>query len=249
MFVGDLDPNVNDNNLLEIFLHKYPSVMSSKVIYDNNKRSKCYGFIKFKKFKEFESALKEMNGYYVFNRAIKVNQANKKNLNCVNSLIFNNNGAQLDNNYFNNYDNSNSPLNNTDPKCDGNAFFPKRYIKYDQSNNAQINLLNRSLISNCTTEDVNSCLINKKNMEYQAKISYELKHSNYQKKNQYNRNNIFSYYFDLINYKECMDDIFIEYSKYGHSELNSISKFLFISLDMTFQENHKYVNFNNEETK
>jgi len=59
--VGDLDPNVNNINLLQTFQRIYPSVFDAKVICDPLTRvSKGYGFIKFGLKDESERALQEM---------------------------------------------------------------------------------------------------------------------------------------------------------------------------------------------
>jgi len=48
LYVGDLDPNVNDQMLMAAFTKRYPSVTQAKIIVDPVTRySKGYGFIKF----------------------------------------------------------------------------------------------------------------------------------------------------------------------------------------------------------
>ncbi len=80
MFIGDLDPKVNDDILYEIFSQRYSSTNSARVIIDPiSKRSKYYGFIKFSSLEEYNNAMVEMDGCYIFNRPIKVNQATKRN--------------------------------------------------------------------------------------------------------------------------------------------------------------------------
>lgn len=133
MFVGDLDPFIKEEHLREIFSNHYPSVTSAKVILDPiTKRSKCYGFVKFRSLSEFERALAEMNGFVIFNRAIKVNQASKKaggerslyTINNFNSNYpynnhFNNNSSNFSNNYPNNnnfYPNNQFSHNNFKPQ-------------------------------------------------------------------------------------------------------------------------------------
>uniref|UniRef100_A0A0D2ZU56 RRM domain-containing protein n=1 Tax=Brassica oleracea var. oleracea TaxID=109376 RepID=A0A0D2ZU56_BRAOL len=48
IFVGDLSPDVTDTLLQELFVERYPSVKSAKVVIDSNTdRSKGYGFVRF----------------------------------------------------------------------------------------------------------------------------------------------------------------------------------------------------------
>eukprot|EP00347_Sterkiella_histriomuscorum_P014913 403359035 len=77
IYVGDLDPNVNDQMLLNVFNKKYPSVTQAKVIVDPVTRySKGYGFVKFGSQEESQNAMVEMQGYYLFKKPMKINQAN-----------------------------------------------------------------------------------------------------------------------------------------------------------------------------
>jgi RNA recognition motif-containing protein len=40
------------------------------------KKSKCYGFLKFSDYQESLDAVKEMNGYSLFGKEIKISQVN-----------------------------------------------------------------------------------------------------------------------------------------------------------------------------
>ena len=75
LFVDKLDRNVNDKILFDLFVKKYPSVISAKVMTDPlTKKSKCYGFIKFHSYEESVKAVKEMDGYSLFGKNIKISQ-------------------------------------------------------------------------------------------------------------------------------------------------------------------------------
>ncbi|CDW73706.1 mrna binding post-transcriptional regulator [Stylonychia lemnae] len=77
IYVGDLDPNVNDQLLLGAFNKRYPSVLQAKVIVDPVSRySKGYGFVKFGNQEESQRAIVEMQGKYLFNKPMKINNAN-----------------------------------------------------------------------------------------------------------------------------------------------------------------------------
>eukprot|EP00916_Digyalum_oweni_P020450 GHVL01034050.1.p1 GENE.GHVL01034050.1~~GHVL01034050.1.p1 ORF type:complete len:361 (-),score=69.15 GHVL01034050.1:77-1159(-) len=78
LFVGDLDPTVNDYSLSQVFSKRYKSVSGSKVIFDANGVSKGYGFVRFVDRKESERALVEMNGYFVVSKPIRVSVATQK---------------------------------------------------------------------------------------------------------------------------------------------------------------------------
>ena len=79
IFVGDLSPDVTDTLLQELFVERYPSVKSAKVVIDSNTgRSKGYGFVRFGDESERSRALTEMNGAYCSNRQMRVGVATPK---------------------------------------------------------------------------------------------------------------------------------------------------------------------------
>ncbi|ESQ47987.1 hypothetical protein EUTSA_v10020763mg [Eutrema salsugineum] len=79
IFVGDLSPDVTDTLLQELFVEKYPSVKSAKVVIDSNTgRSKGYGFVRFGDENERSRALIEMNGAFCSNRQMRVGIATPK---------------------------------------------------------------------------------------------------------------------------------------------------------------------------
>lgn len=79
IFVGDLSPDVTDTVLQELFVERYPSVKSAKVVIDSNTgRSKGYGFVRFGDESERSRALTEMNGAFCSNRQMRVGIATPK---------------------------------------------------------------------------------------------------------------------------------------------------------------------------
>ena len=61
IFVGNLNPLVDDITLFNFFKSKYSSVLKAKVIRDNNGQSKKYGFVTFKKGSDYRKSLIGMN--------------------------------------------------------------------------------------------------------------------------------------------------------------------------------------------
>ena len=48
VYIGNLDPNVNNHMLLSVFQKKFPSVYDAKIIFDPvTKNSKGFGFLRF----------------------------------------------------------------------------------------------------------------------------------------------------------------------------------------------------------
>ena len=91
IYVGNLNPLVDDTSLFNFFKSKYKSVSKAKVRAENGK-SKRYGFVTFKKEKDYRRSLIEMNKIIFEGTRIKVreykrkeedenNENNKKNLN------------------------------------------------------------------------------------------------------------------------------------------------------------------------
>ena len=80
--VGDLDPTVSKQQLIDHFRKKFHSVIDGKIIMDQStKISKGYGFIIFSSYEEFQRAMTEMQGTFIKGKPIKVSQG-----------IFRNNG-------------------------------------------------------------------------------------------------------------------------------------------------------------
>jgi len=74
--VGNLDPNVTNNILMQHFAKKYPSVYEAKVIVDMQTRtSKGYGFLRFSTHEQAMASIAEMQGQFILTRPIKLNYA------------------------------------------------------------------------------------------------------------------------------------------------------------------------------
>ncbi|MFO7938278.1 MAG: RNA-binding protein [Bacteroidales bacterium] len=75
IYVGNLDYNVNENDLNGIF-EEYGAVSSAKIITDKfSGRSKGFGFVIMDNDEEANSAIKELNGATYENRKMVVNEA------------------------------------------------------------------------------------------------------------------------------------------------------------------------------
>ncbi|HOI32905.1 MAG: RNA-binding protein [Bacteroidales bacterium] len=78
IYVGNLDYNVNDQDL-ERFFAEYGTVSSAKIIIDKyNGRSKGFGFVEMNNDEEAQRAIKELNGATLENREMVVNEARPK---------------------------------------------------------------------------------------------------------------------------------------------------------------------------
>lgn len=76
IFVGDLSPSVSDEQLMATFKSRYASVSGAKVVMDPRTcRSRCYGFVRFSKFEEQQSALNEMSGAQCSGRPMRISEA------------------------------------------------------------------------------------------------------------------------------------------------------------------------------
>ena len=116
IYVGNLNPLVNDISLFNFFKSKYKSVLKAKIITENGK-SKRYGFVTFKKGNEYRKSLIEMNGVFFNGTNIKVKEYIKKeedvNKNNKQSLKENINNQLELNNEIINYINNNVKLLNS----------------------------------------------------------------------------------------------------------------------------------------
>ena len=75
IYVGNLDYEVNDYDLAEIF-EEYGIVSSSKIIMDKfTGRSKGFGFVEMNDHDEAKNAISKLNGTTFENREIVVNEA------------------------------------------------------------------------------------------------------------------------------------------------------------------------------
>ncbi len=111
IFVGNLNYNLTEDDLREIF-EEYGELDSVKLISDKfTGRSKGFGFIEMQDADEAKKAIEELNGAEVEGRSIVVNEATeKKREPRDNNRRFNNNRGgngggygRRDNNYRSNY--------------------------------------------------------------------------------------------------------------------------------------------------
>jgi RNA recognition motif-containing protein len=78
IYVGNLNYEVNENDLTEVF-EAYGTVNSSKVIIDKySGRSKGFGFVTMENPDEANHAIRELNGAVYEERDMKVNEAKSK---------------------------------------------------------------------------------------------------------------------------------------------------------------------------
>ena len=76
-YVGNIPLEAQDLDLFNFFKKKYPSVLHSTIIRENNGK-KNYGFVYFGKDDEYKKSLYEMNNTIFFNSFIKVKERKKK---------------------------------------------------------------------------------------------------------------------------------------------------------------------------
>ena len=140
VYVGNLNPDVDDISLYKLFKEKYPSVHHASVITDKGK-SKGFGFILFTGEKDYEKCLNEMNGITFHGNIIKVNEQKKKE-----DEIKNNNSDENENNenYIHNFNNRN------DNGINNNNHFHQNIINNEQ------NLLNNVIGSNKSIKSKNN---------------------------------------------------------------------------------------------
>ena len=78
IYVGNLNSEVNENDLTEIF-EEYGTVNSSKIITDKHSRkSKGFGFVTMENMDEANRAIEGLNGTVYEQREMVVNEARPK---------------------------------------------------------------------------------------------------------------------------------------------------------------------------
>ena len=77
VYVGNLNPSIDDKSLFNFFKSKYKSVSKAKIITDNGE-SKRYGFVTFKKENDYRKCLIEMNGIFFEGTNIKIGNVKKE---------------------------------------------------------------------------------------------------------------------------------------------------------------------------
>ncbi|KAF2841721.1 RNA-binding domain-containing protein [Patellaria atrata CBS 101060] len=78
LFIGNLDPLVDERTLFDTFSRFGSLVSAPKVARDDANLSKGYGFVSFSTFEASDEAIEHMNGQYLMNKAITVQYAYKK---------------------------------------------------------------------------------------------------------------------------------------------------------------------------
>ncbi|KAK4945958.1 hypothetical protein LTR28_007918 [Elasticomyces elasticus] len=78
LFVGNLDPMVDEKMLFETFSRFGSLVSAPKLARDDNNLSKGYGFISFSNFESSDEAIANMHGQYLMNKEVTVQYAYKK---------------------------------------------------------------------------------------------------------------------------------------------------------------------------
>ena len=179
VYVGNLSPDIDDIELYTLFKGRYPSVHHASIIIDNG-ISKGFGFVHFLEKKDYEKCLKEMDGFIFHNRAIKVKERKKKNINFEEKIIKTKNNNKNSNckindlniNLINNYtylDNNNqfSKINN----IYNYSFYNSSCINMDQINqinNVKLNNIS-SFYSNIRKEEESSYTDNESTFSSQEK--------------------------------------------------------------------------------
>lgn len=78
LFIGNLDPEVDDKYLYDTFT-AFGGIIQSKIMRDETTGThKGYGFVSYDSFEASDMALETMNGQYLYNRVIIVQYAYKK---------------------------------------------------------------------------------------------------------------------------------------------------------------------------
>ncbi|KAF2490366.1 RNA-binding domain-containing protein [Lophium mytilinum] len=78
LFVGNLDPMVDEKVLMDTFQRFGPLMQPPKVARDESNLSKGYGFVSFTDFDASDAAIQNMHGQYLMNKEISVQYAYKK---------------------------------------------------------------------------------------------------------------------------------------------------------------------------
>ncbi|KAI8900535.1 hypothetical protein BC833DRAFT_581687 [Globomyces pollinis-pini] len=78
LFIGNLDPMVDEKLLYDTFSAFGPLTQTPKISRGTGSDSKNYGFISYDNFEASDAALEAMHGQYLMNRCITVSYALKK---------------------------------------------------------------------------------------------------------------------------------------------------------------------------
>ena len=252
LYVGNLNHEIDDIELYNLFKEKYPSVHHASIITDKG-ISKGYGFIHFSDREDYDKCLKEMDGYIFHNLALKVKERKKKNdeknieekKNCgKNKNIIKNVNLNIQNNLYRNNKNMNNKdfkikniFNNNNINIGNNSNFYYYKVNNNNPNNNskdfninQINLNNiKSFYPKKKGEEETSRTDNESTFSSQEKDPELLSSSNSNSNSSVYQKRIFSDNIELLE----SDDQKILNEKIQES------------VDKMF-EHYKYYNKNNE---
>ncbi|KAG4217854.1 hypothetical protein PC116_g33666, partial [Phytophthora cactorum] len=78
LFIGNLDPMVDEKVLYDTFSRFGTLIAPPKVARDDNGLSKGYGFVSYSSFEASDDAINNMNGQFLMNKDVSVQYAYKK---------------------------------------------------------------------------------------------------------------------------------------------------------------------------
>ena len=78
LFIGNISPEITDEDLLAFFKKDYPSIQRTRIIRDHlTGASKSYGFASFAEPMEMVRAMREKDGKFLGNRQLQIKKAKK----------------------------------------------------------------------------------------------------------------------------------------------------------------------------
>ena len=152
VYVGNLSPDIDDIELYTLFKGRYPSVHHASIIIDNG-ISKGFGFVHFLEKKDYEKCLKEMDGFIFHNKAIKVKERKKKNINVeeINTKNNHKNSNCKINDLNINLINNNTKLNNNNQNFNINNICNYNYYNSSHFNMNPINQIKNKKLNNISS--------------------------------------------------------------------------------------------------
>ena len=155
VYVGNLNPKVDDIKLYNLFKKKYPTVQNASVV-TNNGVSKGYGFVLFNGEEDYEKCIQEMNGIHFYGNNIKVKEQRKKQNNFIKNNDTNSNSDNEDNN-------DPSSINDSENYNEG------KFINNTYKNNININGINNYSIKSSPLNNTNDNISLNNNILINAK--------------------------------------------------------------------------------
>ena len=178
VYVGNLSTEIDDIELYSLFKERYPSVHHASIITDKG-ISKGFGFVHFLEKKDYEKCLKEMDGFIFHNKAIKVKERKKKNINVeeINTKNNHKNSNCKINDLDINLINNNTKLNNNNQNFNINnicnyIYYNSSYFNMNPINQIKNKKLNNisSFYSNHRREEESSFTDNESTFSSQEKV-------------------------------------------------------------------------------